>query len=1359
LLFALGLAVLQAGGGPASKPQRVSAQRNLGHKPPAGPLASAAGATRVSEAVKARIVAAYGQLPLSFEANRGQADPPVRFLSHGHGYSLLLTPTDAVLHLRTSGLGARDEHSPPSGIPQSAIRNPQSAVLRMRLMGANPAPDVAGLEKLPGKVNYFTGNDPTKWRTNIPTYARVQYRAVYPGVDLVYYGNQQQLEYDFVVAPGASPKSIRLAIQGADKLDLDERGDLVLHARGGEVRLRKPVVYQETAGVRNEIAGGYTLQGEHQVGLEVGAYDGSRPLVIDPTLAYSTFLGGSGDDQAKAIAVDSSGNAYVTGSTASTNFPRASAVQSTFGGNGDAFVAKLNAAGSALVYSTYLGGNNNDIGLGIAVDSAGNAYVAGLTESANFPRANALQAAFGGGSTDAFVVKLNTSGSALVYSTYLGGSGSDEGHGIAVDSSGNAYVTGSTSSGNFPRANALQSTFGGNGNAFVAKLNAAGSALVYSTYLGGSGGDIGQGIAVDSSGNAYVTGVTASTNFPVQSPLQRALGGVGGVDGDAFVAKLNAAGSALVYSTYLGGSALDYGYGIAVDSSGNAYVTGFTSSGNFPTASPRQTTWGGAQDAFVAKLNAAGSALVYSTYLGGNNNDVAYGIAVDSSGNAYVTGYTISGNFPGTSLLRGTLCSDHEAFVTKFNTAGSLVYSTCLGGYAGESGNGIAVDSSGNAYVTGWTQSSDFPTANPFQATFGGPVNTFDAFIAKIVEPPNPVPAITLLAPATATAGATAGGGTFILTVYGSGFISSSVVIWNGAERSTQFVSSSKLTATIPATDLATAGTAQVTVFNPAPGGGMSNVAGFTISPVSGGNPAPTLSSLSPATTAAGAAAFTLTANGTGFVSASVVRWNGSNRTTAFVNANQLQASIFASDVAVAGIAQVTVFSPPPGGGLSNAVNFTITAATTNPVPAVTLLIPSVAYAGGSAFTLTVTGRTFVSGAVVRWNGANRTTTFVSDTQLTASIPASDIAAAGTAQVTVFNPAPGGGTSAALAFSITTPPTTNPVSTVASFSPAGFTAGGSAFTLFVAGTGFVPGAVVRWNGSDRPTSFVSSTLLLVAITAADVATAGSVQVTVFNPPPGGGLSVVATFTISPPPSINVGGVISGSTFNPNQLPSAAGIGSLFGINLAPTVVVADRVPLPTELGGVTIRINGIAAPLFFVSPQQINFQFPWELVGLTQLSITATVNGVTSPAQTVTLAPFAPGIFTVNQQGTGQAAILISGTGEVPARSGSIPGRAARPVKRGEYIEIYCSGLGPVANPPANGDVARSDPLSLTITNPTASIGNVSANVVFSGLAPGFVGLYQVNVQVPDAAPAGDAVQLVLSIGGANSNTVTIAVQ
>jgi len=668
-------------------------------------------------ATKESISAQFAKLPLYFERNVGQTDARVKYLTRGPGYILYFTPTEIVLSLRSQ------------------------ASLRMQFVGANKEPTLIGQEEQACKSNYFIGNDPQKWHTNISNYAKVAYQNVYPGIDAVFYGNPQHLEYDLCVAPGGCPKDVRLRIENAKHLSIDSEGDLrILTAAEQEVRMQKPFVYQIVDGEKVSIESGFLLLAQNEIGFSVGKYDTDKLLVIDPVIIYSTYLGGSNNDIGNGIAVDNSGNAYVIGSTSSTNFPTKNPLQGSLAGFQNAFVTKFNPAGSALVYSTYLGGSGNDNGEGIAVDSSGNAYVTGSTASTNFPTQNPIQGSLTG-QRNAFVTKFNPAGSALVYSTYLGGSGNDGGDGIALDSNGSAYVTGTTTSTDFPAMNAFQPTYGGgSSDAFVTKFNPGGSALVYSSYLGGSTFDSGSGIAVDSSGSAYVTGLTDSTNFPTQNPFQGSLGGIGAVN--AFVTKFTPAGSTLDYSTYLGGSSsADGGNGIAVDSSGSAYVTGFTGSSNFPTKNAFQSTFGGGiEDAFVTQFNPSGSALVYSTYLGGSNNDIGKGIAVDSSGNAYVIGYTRSTNFPTKNAFQPAFGGGLEdAFVTQFNPAGSaLVYSSYLGGSDVDQGHGIAVDSSGSAYVTGQTSSTDFPTKNPFQPTNAG---NGDAFVTKIAltVPPPPV--------------------------------------------------------------------------------------------------------------------------------------------------------------------------------------------------------------------------------------------------------------------------------------------------------------------------------------------------------------------------------------------------------------------------------------------------------------------------------------------------------------------------------------------------------------------------------------------------------------------------------------------
>jgi hypothetical protein len=609
-----------------------------------------------------------------------------------------------------------------------------TSVLRILLAGSNPHADVTGIEELPGRVNYFKGNNPDKWLKNIPVYRKIVYQAIYPGINLIYYGRQGSLEYDLVVNPGGDHRAIKISFQGIDAMEISSRGELILHTTSGDVTFKKPFIYQNTGGVTKEIEGGYVIHKPLQVSFRVAEYDTEIPLIIDPVVSYSTYLGGNDNDYGCGIAVDSDGCAYVTGYTHSTDFPTVNYYQ-VDQTDIDAFVTKLDESGNTLCYSTYLGGNNADYGQEIVVDSAGSAYVTGYTYSINFPAVNEYQEDQTG--IDVFVTRLDPSGSSLVYSTYLGGDSNDYGNSIAIDSSGCAYVTGMTYSTDFPAVYACQGNQTGT-DAFVTKLEFSGSILsiLYSTYLGGNNSDNGRGIAVDSEGYAYVIGYTMSTDFQTVNAYQ-GLHGDGGLFNDAFVTKLAFSGSALsvAYSTYLGGNHIDQGQAIAVDSSGSAYVTGTTASTDFPAVNHYQGSKAGSYDVFVTRLGPSGSTLSYSTYLGGAADDCGEGIAVDSCGRAYVTGYTYSTDFPTEKACQADYRPIGDAFVTKFYPQGSaLVYSTYLGGNSADRGFGIAIDSAGNAYVTGDTQSTDFPKKNAYQESHGDGGTYTDSFVTKISD-------------------------------------------------------------------------------------------------------------------------------------------------------------------------------------------------------------------------------------------------------------------------------------------------------------------------------------------------------------------------------------------------------------------------------------------------------------------------------------------------------------------------------------------------------------------------------------------------------------------------------------------------
>jgi len=1058
--------------------------------------------TQNTEAARAE----FGQLPLSFEVNQGQADSRVRFLARGKGYGIFLTDNGAAFSLGGSAL-------------------------HMRLKDAATSPRITGVAQLPGKVNYLVGNKSSDWRTSIPTYERVRYEQIYNGIDLIYYGNQRQLEYDFVIAPGASFKQIRLAFEGADKLKLNRSGDLILKSGAQTITLLRPKAYQDIDNKRREVSVRYSLKPRGEVAFKVGNYDKSQPLVIDPLLVYSTFLGGSGQDTGNGIAVDSSGNVYIAGQTVSLDFPTTLPLVAAYGGNTDAFVAKLNANGSALVYSTFLGGNLNDVARSIAVDNAGNAYVTGETNSGNFPVLNALHPTLSGNPSDAFVAELNSTGSALVYSTYLGGHSDDSGNSIAIDNSGNAYVAGSTLSTDFPTTNPvranrsghsifkstnaagnwapsdsglaaslifdlafqpgnsstiyaatdtglfkstdsganwsllpasppfvlfklavdpvnpaiiyiatnggvfkstdggnsftlsnngigssvrtisvnpvtptilyaagggpyfksvdgganwtpnfpglassvdsvvidsntpttlyadtnrgilrstdsganwtelntgipnflsvnsitidpahniiyaatsfgvrksvnggdtwtdignlsfgistvafdptnasalyaatavqiLKSTDGGNSwngsntgypgtrisslvlnpaqpstlfigttstsDAFVTKLSAGGASQIYSTYLGGNLLDQGNGIALDASGNAYVTGFTSSFDFPTASALQANRGDTFSASGDAFITKLNPSGSALVYSTYLGADFNDSGSAIAVDTNGNAYVCGSTGSQFFPTVNAFQSHNASLfNDAFVTKINTAGSALIYSTYLGGVNSDDCLGITIDAAGSAYITGNTGSHDFPTVAPVQATLNGPfNDAFITKLAPSGSsLVQSTFLGGTNHDGGRGIVLNSSQNVYVVGATSSIDFPVQNPLQPSFGG---GSDVFIAKLA--PAPDVAVTMSdSPDPLSFGSNL---TYTITVTNNGELTATgVTLTDTLPAGATFVSANSSAGTCSGTTTVTCGlgtltpgtTVTVTIVVTPPVGTITNTATATI--------------------------------------------------------------------------------------------------------------------------------------------------------------------------------------------------------------------------------------------------------------------------------------------------------------------------------------------------------------------------------------------------------------------------------------------------------------------------------------------------------------------------------------------------
>lgn len=733
---------------------------------------------------RVQVERAFGQLPLIFVENQGQMDEQVAYYVQGGDKTIYFTPEGVTFALTaplTPTLSQRERERTPSDSPLLEGEGPgvrSRWAVKLDFVGANPDARPVGEDKAETIISYFRGPQ-EEWHTGLPTYARIVYYDLWPGIDLVYYGTVNQLKYEFVVHPGADPAQIRLTYRGATDVVRNTAGQLEVTTPLGGFTDDTPIAYQEIDGQRVPVEMGYRLSsttetaGERVVfegetydvrpatfNFAVGDYDPTHSLILDPAvIVYSGFIGGSGNDRGYGIAVDGMGNAYVIGYTTTADFPVLVGPDLSYNGDADAFIAKVNAAGTSVVYAGFLGGSDTELGSGIEVDDMGNVYLTGTTFSADFPAIVGPDLTYGGGwcglfpgedpCPDTFVAKVNAAGTILVYAGFVGGSNYDEGMDIAVDGVGNAYVTGTTRSTDFPAIGGPDLTHNGGYDTFVAKVNAAGTGFIYGGFVGGSSAEIGWGIAVDSAGNVYVTGYTGSSNFPV----------IGGPDltfngglSDIFVAKVNTAGTALAYAGFLGGSDMDQGESIEVDSAGHAYVTGYTYSSNFPATVGPDLTHNGHGDAFVAKVNSAGTALIYAGFLGGSSEDTGYGIAVDAIGNAYITGQTESTDFPVTGGLDLSLNGALDVFVAKVNTAGTgLAYAGFLGGSSYDRGYGIAVDSIGDVYITGDTYSPEFPTIGGPDLTFNG--GDYDAFVAKVSSEGTPSVGMTYTGPQYLPAG------------------------------------------------------------------------------------------------------------------------------------------------------------------------------------------------------------------------------------------------------------------------------------------------------------------------------------------------------------------------------------------------------------------------------------------------------------------------------------------------------------------------------------------------------------------------------------------------------------------------------
>lgn len=672
--------------------------------------------------------------PLVFTENRGQFGQKTLFRADAGSVAFYFCQGEVACLLTQDTNQLIEDGFEGMSIPEH-FRRPrykkESLIVRTQFLGANPNADVIGSNRLPYNNNYFLGNDPDKWYTDVPNYSEIVYKDIYPGINLKYYGSSGSMKYDFIIHPGADPLQIMIRYEGVSDLRLTDKGDLEIETAFGQLHEKSPQIYQEIDGKRLQVSGRYEIREPGVLGFAIEQYyDPSFPLIIDPLYEYGAFLGGINLDEGMGVAVDGSGAAYIVGRTLSADFPMENPYHDDYGGNGDLFVTKISPSGNSIIYSTFIGGRSLDLGNDIAVDSHGHAYITGGTRSLDFPTVNPFDADYNGGgfNGDAFVAKLSASGNTLLYSTYLGGSDNDGAWDIVLDDDYNIYITGVTYSPDFPLANPLDTQLDGNSDAFVSKLSAAGDLLSYSTFLGGSRGDVGWNITVDTDGSAIIGGWTASSDFPMVNAYYENHGGAR----DAFIAKLAASGDSIIFSTYMGAGADEGVFAIDIDNIGNIYVAGPTASTYFPTVNAYDDTKNGQEDAFIAKLSPSGDSIFYSTFYGGVLDDMAWGIAVDSVGNAYITGYTASADLPLVQPFDASYNWYGDAFVAALSASGqSLLYGTYLGGEEWDEGHDIAINDFGKIYVTGKTVSRGFPALYGYDESFNGDM---DGFLVKFIE-------------------------------------------------------------------------------------------------------------------------------------------------------------------------------------------------------------------------------------------------------------------------------------------------------------------------------------------------------------------------------------------------------------------------------------------------------------------------------------------------------------------------------------------------------------------------------------------------------------------------------------------------
>lgn len=1223
-----------------------------------------------------------GNRPLAFEPNRGQVPAEVKFVARNGSTSAFLTATGATLSLPGAQKG-------------------EKLALRLELLGANSAAETAGINPLPGQTNYFVGNDPAKWQTAVPQYSRVKFRDIYSGIDLIYYSQRRDLEYDFLVAPGADPHTIRLAVEGARRLHLEANGDVRITTAAGELRKHRPRIYQLVGGAERKVAGRFVLHRGSILSFAIGHYDRSLPLVIDPTitLEYATLLGGKGDDIAYSVATDSSGNIYTTGSTTSTDFPTTAGVIQAANATGtqQIFVAKLDSTLSTLLYSSYLGGSGSQSGQGIAVDSSGNAYIAGYTNSTNFPiTPGSLQPAFGGGTcsgapcNDAFITKLNPTGSGLVYSTYFGGNNVDQAQAMALDTNGNVYITGFTASSNLPTTpGVVQPGFGGGADAFLMKLNSQGTGMIYSTYLGGNNVDLGNGLAIDSNGNAYVVGDTFSTNFPTTPGVFQpaAKGGTCGTNpcDDAFVTKVNPLGTGLIYSTYLGGSNSDFAQAVAVDAIGDAYVIGTTSSTDFPTVAGafQMQYGGGSSDAFVSGLDPAGRTLFASTYFGGSGTEfgesVSLGtgyvyIAVDSNSSAFPPAFRAQVVSVGRPHVDGPTNPDLVALDAKL----TQLYSELLG---------AALSLNPSSYFSISSEITDLEKKRAIiVGTSGGAVEGMpsggfqpqpsgkqDAFIGAFPEIP--------------------GLGSFTLTK-----------------------------TVIPANPLA----------NPPPNQPDTYFVDQELT-------------------------FKLTLTNTGtmpltniFVADVLQPHQDPGKVPpppSRIVVDDPDPNCGPNDSLVPNVLTCVVPILPVGGTV--VIQYDLRLETEEQWDNVAVAVePGLPPQVSSVSVFAVTPATIVDVAWKIDSGANPSS---------AGTPQAPVGGTVVYEITVTNQGPltvsaqlGYQQPAGLADSITPSPTGPTCSDIEGMNGCnlGTLAPGQSATVKFTATNVKTG---KWTLADGNNTTVGVNAM-----------GGAVELKYVDPPlnlqVGSGGSLFSS--------------VSDASFTANASLAASDIVAGFGSGLSNGVESASTTPLPTKLAGTSVMVtpgsssqpaalrgratSAVAAPLFFVSPGQINYLIPpGTPVGPATVTIVNDTLG-TVASGTLQIAAVAPGLFSANSSGQGVAvaeAVRASAGGAQTNVTVFQCGNAA-----GSCVPVPID-LGPSTDTVVLVLFGTGIRGFSNIKNVTAAIGTTNAPVLFAGAQGGFVGLDQVNVQIPRSLIGSGVVNVVLTVDGQPSNAVTISIK